>query len=57
VIAQGIAEGYNENEIKKARIARSANVSARGRPALTGGWNWFLTQEGASAQSASVSAA
>lgn len=56
VIAQGITEGYNENEIKKARNAMGNPVSTR-KTGTDGGWNWFLTQEEPSAQSASASAA
>jgi len=56
VIAQGIKEGYKENEITKARNAMGNRVSTR-KTGTDGGWNWFLTQEEASAQSASASAA
>jgi hypothetical protein len=56
VIAQGIKEGYNENELKKARNAKGNRVGTR-KTGTDGGWNWFLTQEGTGAQSASASAA
>jgi hypothetical protein len=56
VITRGIAEGYNENEIKKARSAMGNRIGTR-KIGTDGGWNWFLTREGASARSASASAA
>jgi hypothetical protein len=56
VLAQGVIEGFKENELTKARNAMSNRVGTR-KTGTGGGWNWFLIQEGASSQSAAASAA
>lgn len=56
VLAQGVIEGFKENELTKARNAMSNRVGTR-KTGTGGGWNWFLIEEGASSQSAAASAA
>jgi hypothetical protein len=56
VLAEGVIEGFRENELTKARNAMSNRVGTL-KTGTGGGWNWFLIQEGASVQSAAASAA
>jgi hypothetical protein len=56
VLAQGVIEGFKENELTKARNAMSNRVGTR-KTGTGGGWNWFLIREGASSGSAGASAA
>lgn len=56
VLAQGVIEGFKENELIKARNAMSNCVGTR-KTGTGGGWNWFLIQKGTSAQSGAANAA
>jgi len=56
VLAQGVIEGFKENELTKARNAMSNRVGTR-KTGTGGGWNWFLTQEEPARQSTAASAA
>ncbi|OBJ18261.1 AAA family ATPase [Mycobacterium colombiense] len=56
VLAQGLKEGFKENELTKARNAMSNRVGTR-KTGTGGGWNWFLIKEGAMLQSDVANAA
>ena len=56
LLAQGVVEGFKENELTKARNAMGNRVGTR-KTGTGGGWNWFLIQEGTSVQSGDASAA